>query len=126
LGANFSELIGIIRYQPHPKWTTSLRLMYWNQGIDSTGTNNNYGSNILKLNTNRPAGDYGYEIGSGIGTKTFNTQLLVSYELTENLFVEVTGLFRKQGKPVGITSAPDATMFTAGLRMNMFHREYEY
>ena len=126
LGANFSELIGIIRYQPHPKWTTSLRVMYWMQGIDSTGTNNNYGSNILKLNTNRPAGDYGYEIGSGIGTKTLNTQLLVSYELTENLFIEVTGLFRKQGKPVGITSPPDATMFTAGLRMNMFHREYEY
>jgi len=126
LGANFAELIGIIRYQPHPKWTTSLRLMYWKQGIDSTGTNNNYGSNILKLNTNRPAGDYGYEIGSGVGAKTFNTQLRVSYEVAENLFIEVTGLFRKQSKPFGITTPPDSKMFTAGIRMNMFHREYEY
>lgn len=126
LGANFTELIGIVRYQPHPKWTTSLRLIYWKQGIDSTGANNNYGSNIFKLNTNRPAGDYGYEIGSGIAAKGLNAQFLVSYEPWENLFIDATALFRKQSKPAGINAAPDASMFTLGVRMNMFHREYDY
>lgn len=126
LGANFAEFIGIVRYQPHPKWTTSLRLIYWKQGIDSTGANTNYGSNIFKLNTNRPGGDYGYEIGSGIRTKGVNAQLLVSYEWKENLYVEIGGTFRKQSKPAGISSSPDATVFTAGLRMNMFRREYDY
>lgn len=126
LGANFAELIGIIRYQPRPKWTTSLRLIYWKQGIDSTGANTNYGSNIFKLNTNRPAGDYGYSIGSGISTKGVNAQLLISYEWKENLYVEIGGMFRKQSKPAGISFSPDATVFTAGLRINMFRREYDY
>ena len=126
LGANFAEFIGILRYQPHPKWTTSVRMIYWKQGVDSTGVNSNYGSNILKLNTNRPAGDYGYEIGSGVLNKGLNTQILVQYEVFENLFIELAGTFRKQSKPAGITVAPDATYFTAGLRMNMFRREYDY
>ncbi|MBC7848833.1 MAG: hypothetical protein H7Y31_03815, partial [Chitinophagaceae bacterium] len=126
LGANFSEFIGIVRYQPHPKWTTSVRIIYWKQGIDSTAGNTNYGSNIFKLNTFRPNGDYGYEIGSGISTKGVNTQVLVSYEFLENLYIELAGTFRKQSKPAGITSSPDATYFTAGVRMNMFRREYDY
>ncbi len=126
LGANFAEFIGIVRYQPHPKWTTSLRLIYWKQGIDSTGANTNYGSNIFKLNTYRPTGDYGYEIGSGIRTKGVNAQFLVSYEWKENLFVEIGGTFRKQSKPAGISPSQDASVFTAGLRMNMFRREYDY
>jgi hypothetical protein len=126
LGANFSEFIGILRYQPHPKWTTSVRLIYWRQGLDSNGTNTNFGSNILKLNTNRPAGEYGYEIGSGISSKGVNMQFLVSYEVLENLFVELAGTFRKQSKPAGAIVPADATYFTAGVRMNMFRREYDY
>lgn len=126
LGANFAEVIGIIRYQPFPKWTTSLRLIYWKQGNDSSGTNTNYGSSIFKLNTYRSAGDYGYKIGSGIPTKGVNAQLLVSYEWKENLYIEIAGMYRKQSKPIGIIASPDATVFTAGLRMNMFRREYDY
>jgi hypothetical protein len=126
LGANFAEWIGIIRYQPHPRWTTSVRVMYWKQGVDSANANTNFGSNIFKLNTSRPAGDYGYEIGSGIATKTVNMQLLVSYEVFENLFIEMAGTFRKQSKPAGTVTIANATYFTAGLRMNMFRREYDY
>ncbi|MFM9907823.1 MAG: hypothetical protein ACKVOW_00670 [Chitinophagaceae bacterium] len=126
LGANFSELIGIVRYQPFPKWTGSVRIIYWKQGVDSAGLNTNFGSNIFNLNSNRPAGDYGYEIGSGIQTKGVNTQLLISYEWKENLYIEMAGTFRKQSKPAGSIAIPNATMFTAGLRLNMFRREYDY
>ncbi len=44
-GANFIEAIGIIKYQPLPKLTTSARLIYWRQGVDSGAAN--YGGNIL-------------------------------------------------------------------------------
>lgn len=126
LGANFAEWIGIVRYQPFPKWTGSLRLIYWKQGVDSAGFNTNFGSNIFNLNSNRPAGDYGYEIGSGIQTKGVNAQLLISYEWKENLYIEIAGMYRKQSKPAGIVAVPNATVFTAGLRLNMFRREYDY
>jgi hypothetical protein len=35
LGANFSETIGILRYQPAPKWTLLAKAMYWKQGLDT-------------------------------------------------------------------------------------------
>lgn len=126
LGANFFETIGMIRYQPHPKWTTSLRLIFWQQGWDSTGTKANYGSDIFKLNQTRSAGDYGYTIGSGIKGKGMNAQWLLSYEWKENLFLEVSALYRKLSKPAGVVVAPDASVITVGVRMNMFRREYDY
>lgn len=126
LGANFQEFIGIVRYQPHPKWSTMARLIFWKQGLDSTGTASNVGSNILKLNTTRTLGDYGYEIGSGIAHKGVNAFLVVSYEWKENLFFELSGLYRKLSKPAGANYPPDATVFTVGLRWNMYRREYDY
>ncbi len=126
LGSNFYEMIGILRYQPSPKWTGTLKLIYWKQGLDSAGTFTNFGSNILKLNTSRPAGDYGYDIAGGIPGKGVNLQFLVSYELFENLFIEASALYRKQNKPAGAYTSPDSKFFTAGVRMNMFRREYDY
>ncbi len=126
LGANFFETIGMIRYQPHPKWTTSLRLIFWQQGWDSTGTNANYGSDIFKLNQTRSAGDYGYSVGSGVKGKGVNAQWVLSYEWKENLYLELSALYRKLSKPAGVSVAPDATVISAGVRMNMFRREYDY
>ncbi len=82
LGANFVEAIGIVRYQPHPKWTGSARLILWKQGIDSGASN--VGTNIFRLNTDRPAGNYGYELPNGPRTTGVNAQLLVSYELKKH------------------------------------------
>jgi len=55
-----------------------------------------------------------------------NAQLLVSYEPIENLFLELGFLYRKQSKPAGAFVSPDAKMFSAGVRMNIFRREYDY
>lgn len=126
LGANFAELIGVIRYQPFPKWSGSLRIIYWKQGLDSTGTAANYGSDIFKINSSRSAGDYGYTIGSGISSKGINARLLISYEWKENLYLEGSGMYRKLSKPAGANYPPDASIFTVGLRWNMFRREYDY
>lgn len=126
LGANFAEMIGVVRYQPFPRWTAEARLIVWKQGLDSLGVNSNYGSDIFKVNTNRPAGDYGYKIGSGIAANAVNAQLWVSYEWKENLYLEGGLLYRKQSKPVGAASVPDATVMSLGLRWNAWRRTYDY
>lgn len=126
LGANFQEFIGIARYQPHPKWTATARLAFWKQGLDSSGTTSNVGSNIFKLYTTRSMGDYGYTIGSGVAHKGLNAQLLLSYEWKQNLYLEGVALIRKLSRPAGANYPPDATVFTVGLRWNMFRREYDY
>lgn len=124
LGANFVEAIGIVRYQPHPKWTMSGRLIVWKQGVD-TGASN-YGSNLFRLNTDRPEGDYGYSLPSGPRSTGVNAQLLVSFEVKENVFLEGSALIRRW--KTGLAALPDrnASVITAGVRINMFRREYDY
>ncbi|HEV8271923.1 MAG TPA: hypothetical protein VGQ04_11505, partial [Chitinophagaceae bacterium] len=98
LGANFSETIGILRYQPAPKWTLLAKAMYWKQGLD-TGSRS-FGSNIFLPNTVPPRqGDFGYVIVSGIESSTTFLSFLLSYELKENLFIEGSVTNRKFDVP---------------------------
>jgi len=125
LGANFSELIGIARYQPAPKWTLVGKIMYWKQGLD-TGSRN-FGGNIFL--PNRPpyrVGDYGYKIVSGIEAKTTFASLLVSYELKENLFLEVSGTYRKFDVASNSSLSTKTTVISAGIRWNMHKRVFEF
>ncbi|MEP7255619.1 MAG: capsule assembly Wzi family protein [Ferruginibacter sp.] len=122
LGANFQEFIGIIRYQPAPKWYVYLQAIYYYQGLDSAGKN--FGGNIFRDYTTRSMND-GFKIGSGNKATCLNGLLQVSYELKENLFLELMGQYRNykiKNNPVAITS----TMITAGIRLNMFNRRYDY
>jgi hypothetical protein len=125
LGADFMEAIGIVRYQPLKKLTTSARLIYWKQGLDSNATTN-YGGNIFKLYTSRSGGDYGYSLPSGIPANGLNLQLLASYEIKENLFIDGSVMFRKFTTANHFFAQKNTTLITAGLRLNMFRREYDY
>ncbi len=121
-GANFIESIGIIRYQLHPKWNTQLKLIFWKQGVDSV--NSNFGSDIFKINSSRSHGDYGYEFLGGVLTKGTNISGLVSFEWKENLFLDGSLMYRHAKSE--LTSAQNTFMFTLGIRLNMFRREYDY
>ncbi|MBA4166258.1 MAG: hypothetical protein H0X41_01695 [Chitinophagaceae bacterium] len=125
LGADFIEAIGIIKYQPLKRLTASARLIYWKQGLDSNATAN-YGSDIFKLYTSRSGGDYGYSLPSGIPSNGLNAQLLASYEIKENLFIDGSVLLRKLTTAGNYFAAQNTAMFTAGIRLNMFRREYDY
>lgn len=122
LGANFQEFIGIIRYQPAPKWHVYLQGLYYFKGLDST--NKNFGGNIFRDYTTRTAND-GFKIGSGNKTTVLNTYLQVSYEIRENIFFEVTGLYRREQNLLSPTTNT-TTLFTGGVRINMFNRRYDY
>jgi hypothetical protein len=124
LGANFVEAIGIIRYQPHPKWTTAARLIVWKQGTDTA--NSNLGTDVFRVNTSRSAGDYGYKLPTGPRSTGINAQLLVSYELKENLFLEASALLRNLKTVIADVPKRNTTVISAGIRMNMFRREYDY
>jgi hypothetical protein len=49
LGANFGEWIGMVRYQPVPRWTVQAKAVYYLQGRDVDSVN--WGSNIFLPNT---------------------------------------------------------------------------
>ena len=122
LGANFQEFIGIAHYQPAPKWTIDARAIYFQQGLDSTGKN--FGGNIFRLNTTRVS-ENGFKVGSGAKANSFNGTVLVSYELKQNLFLDAS-LQHRTYTIANQTGQSNTTLVTAGIRLNMFKRVYDF
>jgi hypothetical protein len=125
LMANFQEVIGIARYQPAPKWLLQGKMIYYTQGRDSSAES--FGSNIF-LPGVAPyrQKDYGFDIGSGWKTNVFYASLLVSYELKENLFLELFGVYRKQETKTPPVTSMNTTVVSFGVRWNMHRREYDF
>ena len=121
LGANFQEVIGILRYQPLKRLFIDARLIYFYQGLDSAGIN--YGSNPF-LNYNTRSMETGFTVGAGNRATCFNGTLNVSYEFRENLFFDVTLMQRNYKLDRGGTD--NHTTFSAGLRLNMAKRNYDF
>jgi hypothetical protein len=125
LGANFREWIGIARFQPAPKWMFIAKGIYYLQGRDRDSIS--YGSNIFL--PNKPPyrrGEYGYEIGSGVATKTAYASMLLSYELRQNLFLDLNTTFRKQNSTVINRNPKNTSIISAGIRWNMHRREFDF
>ncbi len=117
LGANFQEWVGVLKYQPVPKWYVDARAIYYKQGLDTLGLD--YGANPFESYVSRFK-DFGYFIGDGRTVQCFNASFTLSYELKENLFIDGNLLFRKY------TSLPTSSIFNIGIRWNAARRDYDY
>lgn len=125
LMANFKEYIGILRYQPAPKWLVQVKAIYYQQGRDSSAAS--YGSNIFLPNTPPyRTSNYGYNIGSGWKTNVLYGSLLVSYEVKENLFIELFGVYRKQETKTPPVTSMNTSVVSLGVRWNMHRREFDF
>jgi hypothetical protein len=125
LGANFKEVIGIVRYQPAPKWLAVARMIYYQQGRDSNSIS--YGSNIFLYYTSPPRqGDFGHFIGDGWKTNVLFASFLLSYELRENFFLELNALYRKQETKTAPFTSSNTSVISFGVRWNMGRREFDY
>ncbi len=125
LMANFQEFIGVARYQPAPKWLAVAKLLYYQQGRDSSAAS--YGSNIFLPNTPPyRTSEYGFDIGSGWKTNVFYASLLLSYEFRENLFVELNALYRKQETVTAPLTSANTSVISLGVRWNMHRRDFEF
>ncbi len=125
LMANFSETIGIVRYQPAPKWMLTGKLAYWKQGKDSSSRN--FGSNIFLPNSPPyRQGDYGYSIGSGWPEKVLYGLFLLSYEFRENFHAELSAVLRRQETTAAPVTSANLSVITVGVRWNMPRREFEF
>jgi hypothetical protein len=117
LGANFQEFIGIVKYQPMPKWHFDARIIYYYKGLDSA--NQNFGGDIFRLYNTRSK-DEGFFVGDGLKNTVLNAALTVGYELKENLFIEGNYLFRKA------TGLANTNVFYIGIRLNSLRRDYNF
>ena len=125
LMANFQEFIGIARYQPAPKWLAVAKLILYQQGRDSSAVS--YGSNIFLPNTPPyRTSDFGFDIGSGWKTNVIYASFLLSYELRENLFLELNAVLRKQETKTAPITSDKVSVINVGVRWNMHRREFDF
>lgn len=122
LGANFNELIGIVRYQPVFPLTLKAVLLYATQGRDTLSSN--WGGNIFIPTTeNNIMTIYGNEITQGVNTELMSLQLSASYMIFHNVFADALFVYRKTSADHSPFSS-SSTVFQAGIRMNIARKEF--
>lgn len=124
LGANFNEYVLLLRYQPIPRLTMTGKIIYWQQGLDSSRTGYNAGGNIFRLNNDGRTNEFGYTILNGREQKVMNSSFLVSYEWKENIFFDAHILHRRSSVQAGSTGSN--FIIGLGFRMNLWFRDYDY
>lgn len=122
LGANFEEVLGIIRYQPLPKLTLTGKVMIMKTGRD--GVNENWGGNILKDNSTRQQ-DFNNSIGQGIAQDIMYGSLTGSWMLKHNLFIDATFITRESTSSDPLYQN-NSTITSLSLRLNIAQRHYEF
>ena len=122
LGANFQEFIAHVFYQPAPKWTIDATAIYFNKGLDTL--NNNNGGNIFKPYTTRTRDD-GFPVTNGAKATGINAFMTISYELRQNLFFEAA-IQQRNYSIKNIPGESSTTLVTAGIRLNIYKRKYDF
>ncbi len=124
LGANFQEFVLLARYQPAPKWSINARVIYYQKGIDTAGLN--FGGDIFKDYRTRafPMAD-NYPLLNGAKATCFNSNVQVSYELRENLYFDLSFQSRLYSVQ-GLSGQSNTNIVTAGVRLNIAKRQYDF
>ncbi len=114
LGANFTENIAVVRYQPTQK--LSFKLI----GVDIDSTN--YGGDIKKINSlNRP-GSYGIRHRQGFSNQIRFFEARVSYSPWHNIYADLVYRIRQDS----FVKEGTENIFTVGLRWNFPYRSYMF
>ncbi len=122
LGANFDEVVGIVRYQPLNRLSLKGKLIRANSGADRDSTN--WGSNVLLDNRDREQ-DYGNQLRQGVATELIVAELIASYQIWHNIFVDLRYLHRsRSAQEIGLD---EKNRFASlALRWNIRQRNYDF
>ncbi len=122
LGANFREVVGIMRYQPLPRLNLTAKLMLMETGRDTTGVN--WGGDILKLNTTRER-ELGNTLLQGVQNQVMLGTFTASWQLKHNVFIDGAVLIRKS-ESIDPARHNNTTITSLALRWNIPQRHYDF
>ena len=130
LGANFSEWVGIARWQPLKKLTLTGKLFYAIRGTDKLNENGklitNHGSNILlDYGTRESLELYGVRIGYGVKATWLMADLTATYMLKHNLFFDLKFTHRDYNSEDDFRDLR-STMAMFSVRLNLGQRLFEF
>jgi hypothetical protein len=131
-GANFSEWIGVARYQPLPRLNLTAKAIWATRGRDRSDTN--VGGDPLK-NSRTRENDFGNEIGQGLKETLAMGTFTASYQIKHNLFLDVNLVYRQSAVaeppspvPADVTFpvSTNTALLSGALRWNIAPRLYDY
>lgn len=127
MGANLTEVLGVLSYQPLPRLMLVGKAFYSEQGLDSPATTPepNYGGNVLKPYTTRVQ-EYGNRTGQGNNCRLLHADFTATYQPRLNLFLDAKLIGRQQR--YSLTPAANRTdvLATVALRWNIAQRLHEF
>lgn len=123
LGASFAELLGVIRCQPVKNLFLTVKGMYYQKGVDTGAAN--FGGDIFKDYDTRSS-DYGVKLINGVKTQCALLNLNASYELKENLFIDLGVTHRRNAYDNGMIPTTAVTYMYGGLRLNFSRRDLDF
>ena len=122
LGANFKEIMALVRFQPISRLSMQFKAFLIEQGEDAPGEF--YGANINIPNTQRIM-DYGNYTLQGIKAKTMLMEVNLSYEFFRNYYFDFDFIYRK--KDSEMDSRDMLTNYIGGgIRINMDRYTFDF
>jgi len=130
MGANLSELLGIVSYQPLPRLNLVAKAFYTVQGVDAQAPSatSNYGSNVLLSYNTRPM-EYGYRVGTGDKNRLLHADFTATYQPRLNLFLDATLIARHQNiaQPTYYGAVSGSEVYASlAVRWNIAQRLHEF
>ncbi|MBL7870597.1 MAG: hypothetical protein JNM78_03220 [Cyclobacteriaceae bacterium] len=122
LGANFTEWVAMVRYQPIPRLNVFVKAFYVKTGKDDVGQN--WGQDILKGYQNRQQ-EYGNKIGQGNTNTIFFADITASYMVKHNLFIDGKQIIRQSKSDLAAYNS-NTSLTSLALRWNIPQRLYDF
>lgn len=123
LGANFKEVIGVLRYQPLPRLNLTGKLFLIRIGRDEEA-NVSWGGDIIKSYDLR-AQDFNNTIGQGVRNTITMANFTATWQFRHNVFIDATATIRNSESPVE-TFNNNSVITSLALRWNIAQRLYEF
>ena len=121
LGANFSEFIVLMKYQPHPAVTIDGRFIRTSYGDD---LNNNIGFDFL-LNNDSRLSEFGNFTGQGTPIDISLFEIGLTYEVFSGYYIDLRYLHRNQSSLEQVFN--QTTNYASfGIRANVYRKEIDY
>jgi hypothetical protein len=128
MGANLTEILGIVSYQPLPRLTLVGKAFYTVQGLDTrdaAGNLINYGGNPLISYNSRPA-EYDNRTGQGDKRRLLHADFSATYQPRLNLFLDASFISRSNRTTSFTSSGYVESYASLAVRWNIAQRLHEF
>jgi len=128
MGANLTEILGVLSYQPLPRLMLVGKAFYSEQGLDLNNADlsgQNYGGNVLKSYDTRVQ-EFGNSTGQGNQSRLLHADFTATYQPRLNLFLDAKLIARRQTYSLTPTLNGNEVYASLALRWNIAQRLHEF